>query len=408
MKHVFDDLGVQYTLKDSLKLLINWISPKSDAQIELKNEIEKAFKGEAILVNKGRDAIELALRATGVKKGDLVGTQAFSCAAIEEAIVRTGAKPLYIDLDPETSTISVKTIEKAIQKSKKPKVMILQHTLGVPGDSEAISDWCVAQKVLLIEDLAQAVGAVSKTQKPLGFFGKMVILSFGRDKILDGASGGALVLKSDQQRQLLDTYLADHPLKTPPWKSELKETLYPLLTWKIRTFYPIGLGKLLHFLSKKMNLMTSSTISTTSAAASFQPQFANLVLKRWKNLDDQLSSRKKIIKIYHKLLSGKSFIKWEFSNEDLERGSGIRYAVGVENPAKLIAFMNLNGVHIADRWYRSAVDCGSGRNCKTTYKSSSCHVAENRAKTVINLPTHRLITPEIATEIAKQIIKFYA
>ncbi len=407
MKHIFDDLGVQYTFQDGTKLLWEWLFPDEKAEQKLKEELESAFGGAVTLVNKGRDAIELGLRAIGAEHGRSVLTQAFSCAAIEEAILRTGATPVYADLDDETSTISVKTLEKAYKKADKPIAVIIQHTLGVSADIEAIVAWSAKHDLIVIEDLAQALGATSKSGEPLGMFGQQVILSFGRDKILDAASGGALILRDNAHRAALEKYLAEHPLGNPPWLIELKETFYPILTWKIRSTYSLGIGKALHFVSKKLNLMSSSTQSPTKTAAAFQSQFASLALRRWKNLDQQLAHRKKIASIYDKALRGSNVPTWMFQNDMLPFSSNIRFGFGVENPQALISFMNEHGVHIADRWYRSVVDCGSQTTCKTTYQSSSCPIAEQRAQTVVNLPTHRLITPEIAQRITKLLKDFY-
>src|SRR5258708_9097790 len=94
----------------------------------------------AFLFYKGRDAIEFALRVLEIGKEDVVLTQAFTCHAIEEAIVRAGTVPTFVDLAEGEMNPSVQTIQNAVKEKKIdiPKALIIQHTLGVPANIKEV------------------------------------------------------------------------------------------------------------------------------------------------------------------------------------------------------------------------------------------------------------------------------
>src|SRR5258708_4589440 len=109
-KPIFNSLGSNYTF-DFAMLAFTQIFVADNMQLEkLKKNLNERYHGATTLVFKGRDAIELALHAHHIGAGDVVLTQAFTCCAIEEAIVRAGATPTYIDLEKEMLNPSVHTL----------------------------------------------------------------------------------------------------------------------------------------------------------------------------------------------------------------------------------------------------------------------------------------------------------
>src|SRR3990172_2798753 len=125
----------------------------TQASVRLKTKLEQLFDGQAALVYKGRDAIELVLRAYGLTHpSSVVLTQAFTCFAIEEAIVRAGATPHYADIGKNQLNLTVKALEHAYSQIKKPhtvKAVIVQHSLGHPAEIEQIRLWCDKHQLLL-------------------------------------------------------------------------------------------------------------------------------------------------------------------------------------------------------------------------------------------------------------------
>lgn len=404
---IFNSLGSNYSgqfVKLAMKQLI-W--PNQKAKVQLQQKLEKQFKGQAILVYKGRDAIELALRAYGIGPGDQVLIQAFSCYAIEEAIKRTKAEAVYVDLAKGQLNPGVKELQAGLKRepvASRPKAVLIQHTLGQPAEIKKIKKWCQANKLLLIEDLAQSFGATDKAGESLGTLADVVVLSFGRDKILDAVAGGAVIFKRKLKK------IPTLSTQSISQVQVIKDMIYPYLTWKIRSSYGWGtnklsLGKLRHWLAKKFGLLGSPTISPTEKALAMPNAYATLVLQQFQDLSQQLNHRRHLAKFYQKELKSVKNLEILIDKDAITHGVNLRVAIAVKQPANLIMFLAKKGLYLGDRWYKQAVDCGSHR-CQTNYQANSCPRAEELAQQVVNLPTHREMTENKALKLAALIKEF--
>lgn len=408
---IFNSLGSNYSFAEVFLALRELILPNQSAKKQLKTYFSNHYQGKTVLLFNGRDAIEYCLEAYGIGKGDIVLTQAFSCSSLEEAIKRTGAKAEYFDLESGVLHTSLKQIKKAYQTATKPKAIILQHTLGYPDQVQEIAKFCKEKKIILIEDLAQAVGAVDENGIELGSLADAVILSFGRDKLLDGISGGAVVFKHHSIEiptlpKLEDWFELKHDKSNK--KLVLKLLFYPLLTLLIRHTYSSGLGKALHWFAKRTGLMETQIKSPHQHYQSFPAYFAPLALRQWNGLHTQLANRSFIASTYWKKLHEAKGITIPVSPEKIARGTNLRFPVIFSSSLQVktvLSFLQKNGVFLDDRWYRAAVDSGS-QQFNSSYQIGSCSNAEKFAKLIINLPTHRVITIKKAEKIAELIIKF--
>jgi len=196
----FVDLKAQYaSIKDEIDQAISEVIAKT-AFIggSYANSFEKNFAAfcdaeHCIGVGNGTDALYIAMRALGVGEGDEVITAANSFIATSEAITQTGAKVVFCDVDPQTYNIAVDQIEEKI--TNKTKAVIPVHLYGQPADMDPILDISQKHGLKIIEDCAQAHGAVYKG-KTIGSIGDMACFSFYPGKNL-GAYGdaGAIVTK---------------------------------------------------------------------------------------------------------------------------------------------------------------------------------------------------------------------
>ena len=172
----------QFILKESVQKL----------EMEIADKTASRF---AIGVASGSDALYLALAALGIGPGDEVITPAFTFFATAGSITRTGAKPVFADVDPETFNIDARQIASKI--TPRTKAILPVHLFGLPADMEAILRIAKAHSLFVIEDAAQSFGSTFKG-KMTGAIGDAGGLSFFPTKNLGGAGDGGMVLTSSE------------------------------------------------------------------------------------------------------------------------------------------------------------------------------------------------------------------
>ena len=150
----------------------------------------------AIGVASGTDALVIALRAAGVEPGDEVIVPAFSFFATAGTVMTIGARPVFVDINPDTYLIDTVAIEAAI--TPRTKAIIPVHLYGQPADMDELM--AIAQKhgLKVIEDNAQAIGAVYKGKKTAAI-GDIGCLSFFPSKNLGAYGDGGMVTTNDDR-----------------------------------------------------------------------------------------------------------------------------------------------------------------------------------------------------------------
>lgn len=195
------DLGPQHTavyaeLKQVFDRVLNSSSFILGKEVE---DFERAFSKYCgskfvIGVNSGTSALHLALKVLDLGPGDEVITTPFTFAASAWAISYVGAKPVFVDIEPDYFNIDPAKIEKAI--NKKTKAIMPVHLYGHPCDLDPILDLCEEHDLYLVEDAAQAHGASYQGQS-VGTFGHLGIYSFYPTKNLGTCGEGGAVVTDD-------------------------------------------------------------------------------------------------------------------------------------------------------------------------------------------------------------------
>ncbi|EGG1603803.1 aminotransferase LegC [Campylobacter coli] len=200
---------------------------------EFVTRFEEALKEKTkarfvIATNTGTAALHIALLANGIDENCEVITQSISFVATANAIAYTGAKPVFLDIDENTLSLSPKALEHFLENQtyqkdnlsynktthKLIKACVIMHTFGLSAHIKALKELCEKYRILLIEDAAEALGSTYEN-KALGTFGKCGILSFNGNKIITGGCGGA-ILSDDENlaklaRHLSTTAKIPHP-----------------------------------------------------------------------------------------------------------------------------------------------------------------------------------------------------
>ena len=175
----------------------NWIAPLGPNVNNFEKELSVyvGAKGGAAL-SSGTSAIHMALKAVGVKTGDLVFCSSLTFSASCNPIIYENAIPVFIDSEKESWNMCPKALEKAFiwaEKEKNlPKAVIVVHLYGQPANMDKILEVCNKYNVPIIEDAAESLGATYKN-KQTGTFGEYGIFSFNGNKIITTSGGGMLI-----------------------------------------------------------------------------------------------------------------------------------------------------------------------------------------------------------------------
>jgi dTDP-4-amino-4,6-dideoxygalactose transaminase len=191
------DLEAQYRpLRDEILAAITRVCDSQrfimGPEIEsLENELCRLIGVKhAIAVSSGTDALLLALMALEIKAGDEVVTTAYSFFATAGAIVRVGARPVLVDIDPATFNLDPAQVAAAI--TPRTKAILPVHLFGLSADLDPIVEAADRAGVPVVEDAAQAIGSTYKS-RPAGAIGAFGCFSFFPSKNL-GAFGDAGLL----------------------------------------------------------------------------------------------------------------------------------------------------------------------------------------------------------------------
>jgi dTDP-4-amino-4,6-dideoxygalactose transaminase len=150
----------------------------------------------AIGVASGTDALVIALRAVDVKPGDEVIVPAYSFFATAGTVLTVGARPVFVDIHPETYLIDIHKIEAAI--TPRTKAIIPVHLYGQPADMDEILTLAQKHGLAVVEDNAQAFGAQYKG-KMTGAIGNSGCLSFFPSKNLGAYGDSGMIVTNDDQ-----------------------------------------------------------------------------------------------------------------------------------------------------------------------------------------------------------------
>lgn len=147
----------------------------------------------ALATGSGTDALHLSYVLSNIKKDDEVIVPIFTCTATNIPLLYMGAKIVFADINPETMNICTESIKKLI--TKKTKAIVCVHYGGLPCDMDELKKISKKHNLILIEDVAQAIGAKFKN-KNVGTFGNFSTYSFQAIKHITTGDGGMLVTKN--------------------------------------------------------------------------------------------------------------------------------------------------------------------------------------------------------------------
>ncbi|MEC4050893.1 aminotransferase class I/II-fold pyridoxal phosphate-dependent enzyme [Flavobacterium sp. SUN046] len=183
----------------------NWVAPLGPNVVGFEQDLEKYLGNDVFVgaLSSGTAALHIALILLGVKRDDEVICQSMTFSASANPIVYQGAIPVFVDSEKETWNMCPNALEDAIKdrvaKGKTPKAIIAVHLYGMPFKADEIRAVADKYGIPIIEDSAEALGSSYKGQN-CGTFGDISILSFNGNKIITTSGGGAIVTKTQAQK----------------------------------------------------------------------------------------------------------------------------------------------------------------------------------------------------------------
>lgn len=196
------DLVAQYhAIKDEIDAAIHDVLESGHfilgPQVAALEEEVAAYLGVrfAVGVASGTDALIIALRAAGIGAGDEVIVPAYTFFATAGAVLNVGARPVFVDVLADTYLLDTTQVEDAI--TERTKAIIPVHLYGLPADMDAVMELAAKHDLVVIEDNAQAFGAVYRGRKTASI-GHVGCLSFFPSKNLGGFGDGGMVVTNDE------------------------------------------------------------------------------------------------------------------------------------------------------------------------------------------------------------------
>lgn len=364
-------LGPPYITEDEEKAVIEVLRSGTlslGPYLKLFEESIAKFVGTkyAVATSSGTAGLHVSLVAMGIKPGDEVITSPFSFVASANTIIYTGAKPVFVDIDPITLNIDPQKIKGAI--TSKTKAILPVHIFGYPIDYEAISKIAKNHNLKIIEDACESLGAKYK-DKMVGNFGNLCVFAFYPNKQITTGEGGMIVTNDHDQYMLLKSLVNQGRSDQGRWLTHDK------------------LG-----FNYRMDEM--------SAACGWS---------QMKKIEDILDSRRTAALTYNKLLSDTAGVRALIDHDDKVFRSWQTYVVLLdENIDRNKVMSILNSRKVQSKPYLPSIHLQEYYRKNFGYREGMFPVSESVSKSSLALPLYAVMeekTIRLVCEELKRAIK---
>lgn len=271
-------------------------------QAERVKEFERLFAAEveaehAVMVSSGTAALHLALLACDIGPGDAVIIPDFTFVATANAVARTGATPILVDVSPDTynmDTQALRVLVKKMAASRRANGIQLRmimpvHQFGLSAEMDEIVAIAKEYDLLLVEDAACALGSRYRGKR-VGVWGEGACFSFHPRKVITTGEGGAVVTNNPRLADRLRALRA-HGFATPPHQSELIERGLNYRMTEMQAALGIGqMGKLPAILERRRHLANSLTDALADIEWFTTPRVPTHLLPNWQSYVGLLGS----------------------------------------------------------------------------------------------------------------------
>ncbi|RXJ55386.1 DegT/DnrJ/EryC1/StrS family aminotransferase [Candidatus Marinarcus aquaticus] len=335
------------------------------------SDFEKRFSHymkskECVAVNSCTAALHLSLLAWGIKEGDEVITTSMSFIATANAILHSGAKPVFVDVEPETYLIDCSKIEDAITPNT--KAILPVHLYGQMCDMKEINKIAKRHNLIVIEDAAHCIEGERDGIK-VGELSHAACFSFYATKNITSGEGGAIICQDESKAEYL------RKLRLHGMSKDASSRYYGKFSyWDME------------ILGWKYN------ISDIQSA---------LLIGQLERIEDLLSKRKKIVDIYEEKLKKNLEIK-RVKYLNTVKQSYHLYVIHVKNRDEVIHKLNQKGISVAVNY--NPIHLTSFYRTQFNYERGTFLVTENWGEGCISLPLYPTLEHEKVNYVADCLI----
>jgi perosamine synthetase len=352
---------------------------------------------------KGRVSLYTALKAMGIGAGDEIVLPGYTCLTDALPIKYLGAKPVYVDIEPQTYNMDARQLESRL--TPRTRAIIMQHTYGYLADIGAILAIAERHGVPVIEDCCLALGSRYRSRLA-GTFGQAAYFSSQWNKTYTTGLGGMLVCHDSTLAERVERICA-HDLQRPPL-AEVGMLALELIVYRALV-YPrttAALQRIFRWLTSK-GLVVGSSGSTEDTDPTCPEGFlrgmsaiqARSGLRQLRRIEVNLEHRRQMARLYDRLLSEHA---WSVTPVPAYTDPVlVRYPVRVSDKEGALAAAQRSGIELGD-WFVSPLHDQTDRIGIYDYAWGMCPQAERAARETVNLPLH----PRTSEATARKTVEF--
>jgi perosamine synthetase len=356
---------------------------------------------------KGRVGLYALLRALDVGAGDEVILPGYTCVMNVNPIKYVGAKPVYVDIEPDTFNMNVNLLEEKI--TNKTKIIIAQHTYGYPCEMDTIMKIAKSSGISVIEDCCLALGSKYKGRL-VGTLGRAGYFSSQWNKPYTTGLGGMAITNDHQLAERIESLSANE--MCPPSSREVFMLQMQLMFYRL-FIYPRTTAlaqSLFRYLTKKGAVIGSSNASEYEPvkAGDFFKAISSVQarsgIRQLARIEENIAHRRKMAQSYDELLAAK---RWKSSNDrrDWVEPVLVRYPVRITEKNKALAQATKAGIELGS-WFESTLHPIETPLASYDYELGMCPEAEKAAREVVNLPLHPRTNEKTAVKTVEFITSF--
>lgn len=388
--------GHAYLGPDELQQIRQRVGVKDDTLVA---DFERQFAqligpGEAIAYAAARMGFYELMRLQGISKGDEVILLGATCAVMVNAVLRTGATPIFSDIDPDTFGSSSAAIKVCI--SPQTRMIVAQHSFGIPCDIEAIVNLAKAKSIFLLEDCALTLGS-KVNDVVVGNFGDAALFSTDHSKPLNTLTGGLIYTQNAVLAQRLRSSQAHCPdlsvaRQNALWQRLLLEAHYCVperygrmglidLVLSIR-------NKLIHtegdFLVDDLVRPQPEAYPYPARLPAFLAAIGLIEVKRWQKVAEMRKTT--LIRLLNAVAQSKSagYLPAAYKNKALEIVP-LRFVWSESEGASVrLKFQSL--IHVSWTWFMAPIIATKEPLENLGYQLGACPVSERIGINMVNIP----------------------